>query len=57
MAGIWQKATLSGTAPGSRVQVDAAGMSWVRFLSPSFMLNDGVDYGFVGWGCDIIQSG
>lgn len=52
---IWQKATIVSGLPGGRVTVDALGTSWVRFLSPKFVLNDGPDYGIVGFGIDIIQ--
>ena len=54
---IWEKAKVTGTDTGSRVQVDAAGSSWVRFLSESFRSNDGVDFGTVKRGLQIIFGG
>jgi hypothetical protein len=61
---IWQKATLvDGSDPGSttgdpgdRVTVDAVGTAWVKILSPSFRLNDGDDYTYIGYGNKVIQG-
>ena len=52
---MWEKATLLGTSPGSRFNIDVNGTSWVRILSPKFRLNDGTDYGYVGFGVRIVQ--
>ena len=54
---IWQKAKVTGTDTGSRVQVDAAGSSWIRFLSESFRSNDGVDFGTIRRGIQLIFGG
>ena len=54
--GHWEKATLLGTSPGSRFNIDAAGIDDVRILSPSFRKNDGVDYGYVGQGVDFAPA-
>jgi len=50
---IWQKGTIVSGAPGGRVNVDASGLDELRFLSPKFVLNDGSDYGLVGYGLDV----
>lgn len=49
---IWEKATLTG----SRIDVDSQGTAWVRILSPSFRLNDGNDYTFIGFGNQFIEG-
>lgn len=54
---IWEKAKAIGADPGSRVEVDASGLSWVRFLSESFRKNDGTDYGSIGNGIQLIFGG
>lgn len=54
MGAVWQKATIVSEAPGGRVTVDALGTSWVRFLGAKFILNDGTDYGIIGFGIDVI---
>lgn len=54
---IWEKATLTGTAPGSRINIDGTGPDWVRVLSPKFRLNDGSDYAIVGFGAKVSASG
>jgi len=46
----WQKGTIVDGNPGGRVNVDANGPHEIRFLSPKFVLNDGSDYGIVGYG-------
>lgn len=56
MAGIWQAATIISNAPGGRVEVDALGEDSIRFLSESFRKNDGVDFGNVGVGIDVIEA-
>lgn len=57
MATQWQAAKVAGTDPGDRVSVDAAGSSFVRFLSESFISNDGADFGTVGRGIQLIFNG
>ena len=52
MAGIWEAATITG----NRVEVDALGDDAVRFLAPQFRQNDGVDFGTVGFGIDVIEE-
>ena len=53
---VWEAAMLSDDDPGSRIDVNSSGSSLVRILSPSFRLNDGGDYTYVGWGNQIIQG-
>lgn len=57
MATQWQAAKVAGTDPGSRVSVDAAGSSFVRFLSESFRSHDTVDFGTVGNGIQLVFNG
>lgn len=47
---MWEKATIVSGAPGGRVEVDAGGADYVKFLAPQFKQNDGVDYGVIGFG-------
>lgn len=49
---VWEQATISG----DRIDVDGGGSSWVRILSPSFRLNDGNDYTFIGFGNQFIEG-
>jgi len=51
---VWEKAKVLASG---RVNVDVAGASWVRILSSKFRSNDGVDFCFIGFGCDIIFGG
>lgn len=53
---IWEKATLQGTSPGSRINLDGTGPDWVRVLSPKFRLNDGSAYAIVGFGVQIAKG-
>jgi len=53
---IWEKATPAAETPGARIDVDALGTSWVRILSPSFRLNDGNDYTYVGFGNQLLTA-
>lgn len=55
--GIWEKCKVSGTEPGDRIEVDAAGSSWIRFLSESFRHHDTADFGYLGDGIDLIFGG
>lgn len=48
---VWEKATF---ASATRINVDAGGTDYVKFLAPQFRKNDGVDYGLVGFGIDYI---
>lgn len=48
----WQKGTIIDGAPGGRVNVSESGSYDIRFLSPKFVLNDGADYGIIGYGID-----
>ena len=54
---VWEKAKIEDGAPGSRAEADDTGASWIRFLSPSFRSNDGVDYGAIGHGLQVIFGG
>lgn len=55
-AGIWRACALAGTEPGERISV-GSGNSWVRFMGPQYILDDGDgEYGIVGWGVDIIDD-
>lgn len=54
---VWEKAKVTGTDPGSRIQIDAGGLSSVRLLSQSFRSNDGVDFGTVGRGAQLVFGG
>lgn len=54
---VWEKAKVTATDPGSRIQIDAAGSSSVRILSQSFRSNDGVDFAIVGHGLQIAFAG
>lgn len=51
---IWEKAKARGDAPGSRVDVDASGSSWVKILSPKFRQTDNGDHGTIGYGIRLI---
>lgn len=51
----WQKGTIVSGQPGGRVNVDPAGTDELRFLSPKFVMNDGGDYGVVGYGLDVVD--
>lgn len=51
---VWEKAKVRGVTPGSRVDVDATGLSWVKFLGEGKRRNDGNDYGAIGYGIDLI---
>lgn len=51
---VWEKATIDSGEPGGRVEVDAGGSDWIKFLSPKFKLNDGDDYGLIGYGIKTI---
>lgn len=53
----WQKGTIFDGMPGGRVAVDPNGADDIRFLSPKFVLNDGSDYGIVGYGLDLGTDG
>lgn len=54
MMAVWEKATIVSGAPGGRVTVDGSGSDWIKFLSPKFKLNDGADYGKIGYGIKTI---
>lgn len=53
-ADVWQKATVN--LETGRIDLDSEGTDWVRFLSESFVLNDGSDYGMIGFGVDFIKG-
>lgn len=53
---IWEKATPTAETPNARVDVDAGGAGWVRILSPSFRLNDGNDYTYIGFGNQLLTA-
>jgi len=53
----WEACRVESADPGGRITVDPAGASFVRILSPSFRLNDGDDYTYVGWGNRLIFNG
>lgn len=53
----WQKGTIVDGNPGGRVNVDPNGADDIKFLSPKFVLNDGTDYGIVGYGLDLGTGG
>jgi hypothetical protein len=57
MASPWQAAKVTGTDPGDRVTVDETGSSFVRFLSEKFRNNDGVDFGYLCDGIQVIFNG
>lgn len=48
---IWQAATITG----DRAEVDSEGVSFVRFLSPKFVQDDGAEFGTVGYGINVIE--
>ena len=54
---MWEACKVASAAPGGRITVDPTGSSYVRILSPSFRLNDGSDYTYVGWGNRLIFNG
>lgn len=47
---VWEAATIDGL----RVEVDAGGSDFVKFLAPQYRLNDGAEYGIIGYGIDFI---
>lgn len=50
---VWEAATIVSGAPGGRVSKDG-GADWIKFLAPQFKLNDGADYGKIGYGIKTI---
>lgn len=53
----WERATVSGGGPGSRINLDGNGPDWARVLSPKFRLNDGANYAVVGFGALVSLGG
>jgi hypothetical protein len=47
---IWEAATIISGEPGGRVNVDAEGVAFVKFLAPQFRQDDGTEHGFIGYG-------
>lgn len=47
---VWEQATITESG---RIDVEA-GNDWVKFLAPQFKLNDGADYGRIGFGIKLI---
>ena len=54
---VWETCKVTGTDPGSRIQIDAGGHSSVRLLSQSFRSHDTVDFGTVGRGAQLVFGG
>lgn len=47
---VWEQATITESG---RVDVEA-GNDWVKFLAPQFRLDDGSEYGLIGFGIKTI---